>query len=336
MTYGIEETCKRIEKDFYSNKPFKKKAFLSAIKSLSLVLKLYKDSISNTSTRARIIRLCYIYFREIDDLIDGDKSLTNKSFNFEDTKNLVAEYMYQRRSYLENGCISQNPNELDEMVKVIIELSNSLGLDLKEYSLRLLDCMLFDLDRRCNLKNGDIVLNTRDMIDKYYFQYYYESCIKIAILLTTPNPNDIERKNIRELGYAQRIYFNLEDFFEDLSYGIVNIPSEDILKLGISEQSLINIARLPQDIINLCKTKGFNHPRVSQYIEEPTLCWLNQQLDLGIQYLESYQKNAPLRSMNSIGNELLFQRQDFSDIILRVGIERGTNKYLSKLLHQRK
>lgn len=335
MVDDIEKTCKRIEKEFYSNKPLKKKAFLSAIKSLSLFFKLYENSIPNASIRAKIIRLCYIYFREIDDLIDGDKSLTNCNVSFDDDKKIIFEYMYQRRNYLEDGCISSNPNELDEIIKAIIELSNKLELDLKSDSLKLLDCMLFDLNRRCDLKNGEMTLSAGDLIDKYYFQYYYESCLKMVVLLTTPKPHDIERKNINELGYAQRIYFNLEDFFEDLSYGIINIPSEDILNLGICEQGLINIARLPQDIINLCKTKGFNHPEVSQYIEEPILYWLNQQLDLGVQYLKSYQESAPLRSIESIGNELLFNRQDFSDIILRVGIERGTNKYLSKLLRHR-
>lgn len=336
MTYGIEQTCKRIEKEFYSNKPFKKKVFFSAIKSLFLFFKLYENSIPNASMRSKITRLCYIYFREIDDLIDGDKFLTNNNLNFNDTKKIITEYMYQRRAFLEDGCISSNPNELDEIIKVIIELSNQLGVDLKDDALKLLDCMLFDLNRKCDLKNGDIILKSSNMIDKYYFQYYYESCIKIAILLTSPNLYDIERKNTRDLGYAQRIYFNLEDFFEDISYGIINIPAEDILKLGITEQSLINITKLSQNIINLCKSKGFNHPDVLPYIEEPILCWLNQQLDLGMQYLKSYQKSAPLRSISCTVNELLFYRQDLSDVILRVGIEYGTNKYLSKLLHQRK
>lgn len=335
MENGIEQTCKSIEREFYSNKPFKKRAFLSAIKSLSLFLKLYENSMPNASTRANILRLCYIYFREIDDLIDGDKSLTNDNVSFDDSKKIISEYMYQRRAYLEDGCVSSNPNKLDEIIKAIIELSNQLGLDLKADSLKLLDCMLFDLKRRCDLKNGNMIFSSRDMIDKYYFQYYYESCIKMAVLLTTSNPHDIKRKNISELGCAQRIYFNLEDFFEDLSYGLVNIPREDILNFRISEDSLISIASSPQDVINLCKTKGFNHPEISQYIEEPILYWLNQQLDLGIQYLKSYQENAPLRSISSIANELLFNRKDFSNIVLRIGIERGTNKYLSKLLRQR-
>lgn len=335
MANGIEQTCKRIEREFYSHKPFKKKAFLLAIKSLALFLRAYEDRIPNASTRAKMIRLCYIYFREIDDLIDGDKSLTNCNGSFDDNKKMLFEYMYQRRIFLEDGCISSNPNELDEVIKAIIELSNQLGIDLKSDSLKLLDCMLFDLSRRCDLKNGEVILNTADRIDKYYFQYYYESCLKMAVLLTTPKPHDIERKNISKLGYAQRMYFNLEDFFEDLSQGLINIPSEDILNLGISEQSLISIARLPQDVINLCKAKGFNHPDVSKYIEEPMFYWLNQQLDLGMQYLRSYQEGAPLRTISAIGNELLFDRQDFSDVLLRVGIERGTNQYLSKLLRQR-
>ena len=102
--------------------------------------------------------------------------------------------MYQRRAYLEDGCISSNSNELDEIIKVIIELSSQIGLDLKLVSLKLLDCMLFDLERRCDLKNGDMILNSGDMIDKYYFQYYYLSCIKIAVLFTTSNIHDIEKK----------------------------------------------------------------------------------------------------------------------------------------------
>lgn len=335
MTYSIEKTCKRIEKEFFSNKPFKKKVFLYAIKSLSLVLKLYEKRISDTAIRAKIIKLCYIYFREIDDLIDGDKSLTDESINFAEAKKVTTEYMNERRFFLESGCTLNKSNELDEIIKVIMELANCLEIDLRDDALNLLDCMIFDLNRRCDLKNGDIILNEKQMIDKYYFQYYYESCIKIAVLLTITIPSEYERKNIKELGYAQRIYFNLEDFFEDLSYGLINISKEDIINLGINEQSLIDLARLPQNIINLCKTKGFNHPEVSKFIDESILYWLNQQLDLGMQYLASYQKKAPLRSITSIGNELLFQRQDFSDIVLRIGIERGTNKYLTRLLRQR-
>lgn len=70
------------------------------------------------------------------------------------------------------------------------------------------------------------------------------------------------------------------------------------MKIGIDEQALIDIARLPQDIIVLYKRKGFNRPGVSQYIEEPILYWLNQQLDLGMKHLSSYQEYAPLRSIS--------------------------------------
>lgn len=333
---SIDQTCKRIEKEFYASKPFKKKAFLTAIKSLSLFLRLYENSLSNAHMRAQIIRLCYIYFREIDDLIDGDKYLGTENTNFAENRKIITDYIYQRRAYLENGCATSSTNELDEIIKTIIEKSYQLGLDLKEDSLKLLDCMLFDLNRRCDLKNGNIVLMPEEEIDKYYFRYYFESCIKMIVLLTIPNPKDIGSKNIEELGYAQRIYFNLEDFFEDLSRGLINIPIEDIMRLGISEESLIRIASLPPKIIDLCKKKGFNHPEVSKYLEDPIFFWLREQLNLGINHLRSYQENAPLRSVADIQNELLFYRKDCSEVILRVGIERGTNKYLSKLLKQQK
>ena len=94
MIIGIDETCKRIEKEFYFNKPFKKKAFLSAIKSLSLFLKLYENSMPNASTRAKILRLCYIYFREIDDLIDGDKRLVNDNVSYVSKKSLFGRWLY--------------------------------------------------------------------------------------------------------------------------------------------------------------------------------------------------------------------------------------------------
>lgn len=112
----------------------------------------------NASIRAKAFRLCYIYFKEIDDLDDDDKSLTNNSINFDETKKIITEYMYQRRAYLEDGCVSSKPNELDETIKVMLELSSQLGLDLKDNSLKSLDCMLFDLNRRCDLKNGNIIL----------------------------------------------------------------------------------------------------------------------------------------------------------------------------------
>jgi len=333
--YDIEQTCQKIEKDFYNSKPFKKRAFLSAIKSVSLFLKLYEHNTPNAETRAKILRLCYMYFREIDDLIDGDKALPNSSNNYNENKKIITEYMQVRRNYLANGCTSSNPNELDEIIKVIMDLSASLGLDLKDDSIKLLDCMLFDLNRKSDLQNGQIVLSTNAEIDKYFFRYYYDSCIKIAVLLTTSNPKDISNKNISDLGYAQRTYFDLEDFLEDLSFGIINIPSEDVCKLKINENSLIKLARLPKNMINLCKHNGFNHPSVSKVIDDPIMIWLNQQLDFGSQHLDSYQKNAPLRTPFSVAKELLFQRKDFSDIVLKLGIERGTNNYLDKLNKQR-
>lgn len=333
MPKNIEDTCKNIERYFYLHKPIKKKFFLTAIKSLSIFFKLY--DYTNPEVRAKIFRLIYIYFREIDDIIDGDKELGITNDNFYEYKKIVTEYMYDRRAFLQNGCTSESLNELDEIMKSILELANELNLDLKNEFIKLLDCMLFDLDRKCDLKNGQINLSSKSDIDRYFFQYYYDSCIKIAIMLSIPQYVSLECKDIKNLGYAQRIYFNLEDFFEDLSYGIINIPEQDMQDFKISEQSLISIAKLPNRIITLCKKRGFNNPAVSRFIDEPIMHWLEQQLDLGIRYLRTYQEGAKLRTLSSIGNELLLQRSDFSEIILRIGIERGTNSYLSKLEKQK-
>lgn len=333
MPKNIEDTCKDIEKYFYLHKPIKKKIFFTILKSLLIFFKLY--NYTNPETRSKIFRLIYIYFREIDDIIDGDKILNITSTDFNEYKKIVTEYMYNRYAFLQNGYSSSTPNELDEIMKEILELANQLNLDLKNEFIKLLDCMLFDLDRKCDLKNGQIKLKFKNDIDKYYFQYYCDSCIKIAIMLTIPEYVNQECKDIRNLGYAQRIYFNLEDFFEDLSFGIINISKEDIENFEISEQSLISIAKLPNRIINLCKKRGFNSLEVSKFIDEPIMCWLEQQLDLGIRYLRTYQKSAKLRTISSIGYELLLQRYDFSDVILRLGIERGTNSYLSILERQK-
>ncbi len=333
MPNNIEDTCKRIEKYFYIHKPIKKKTFLTAIKSLIIFFKLY--NYSYPKERTSIFRLIYIYFRDIDDIIDGDKILETSNLNFDEYKKIVKEYINERIIYIKNGCTSKTSNELDEMMKVILQLNEKLNLELKDDFIKLLECMFFDLERKCDLKNSKINLSSKEEIDKFFFRYYYESCIKIAVKLTSPNYLSVESKNIKDLGYAQRIYFNLEDFFEDLSFGIINIPYQDIRDLGINEQSLINIANSQKNLINLCKRKGFNDPNVSKFIDEPIVYWLNQQLDLGIEHLKTYQKNAPLRTITSVENELLFKRSDFSEIILRMGIERGTNQYLSKLKKQR-
>ncbi len=296
---------------------------------------MYNHNLTYPKERAIIFKLCYIYFREIDDIIDGDKILFSNT-NFYENKKLITEYIYKRRDYLETNCILNTTNELDEIIKTIVELSNYIELNLIDYFLKLLDCMLFDLKRKCNLKNGEIILNKTNELEEYNFKYYCDSCIKIAILLTTPTPQNIEIKNIQNLGYAQRIYFNLEDFFEDLSYGLINISWEDFNSLGINEESLITIANSPKRTIDLCKKRGFNNIIVLKQITPEVMTWLNSQLNLGIKYLKSYQKEAPLRTPLSISNEILFQKEDFSNIILRLGIERGTNQYFTKLLKQQK
>lgn len=332
MSKNVEDTCKDIERYFYLHKPIKKKIFFTFIKSLSIFFRLY--NYTNPEIRSKIFRLIYLYFREIDDIIDGDKILKTTNNNFYEYKKIVTEYMYNRRAFLQNEYESSPLNELDGIMKSVLELTNELNLDLRNEFMKLLDCMFFDLERKCDLKNGQIYLSSRSDIDKYFFQYYYDSCIKIAIMLTIPEHASLERKNIKDLGYAQRIYFNLEDFFEDLSHGIINIPKQDIESFQISEQSLITIAKLPNRIINLCKKRGFNNPEVSKFIDEPVMFWLEQQLNLGIGHLRAYQENAKLRTVSSISKELLFQRNDFSEIILRFGIERGTDSYLSKLERQ--
>ena len=72
-----------------------------------------------------------------------------------------------------------------------MELTNYLNLGLKDDFLKLMDCMLFDLERKCDLKNGQIILKSKEEIEKYFFQYYYESCFKIAVLLSAKENIDI-------------------------------------------------------------------------------------------------------------------------------------------------
>ena len=86
------------------------------IKSLLILFKIY--NFDNPKVRATIFRLIYIYFREIDDIIDGDKKLKSTNASFYEYKKLVSEYINDRILYVKDGYSSNN--ELDEIMEVIL------------------------------------------------------------------------------------------------------------------------------------------------------------------------------------------------------------------------
>jgi len=327
---NFENYIKNIEKPMMKNKHIKKKIFLYAIKNLDNFFRLY--GFDNPEIRAKLVYYSQIYFKKLDDIVDGDEVIVDKNISFNDAKKYTLEFVNDRREYLLSSCKQTTKFDLDILLYKILELSAEYGMSFEEEFEKLFDSLEFDAKRRCDIVSGEIIKSSEFDIGKYFFEDYADSCGKCILKIVNANIDDLSQ--MHNITFANRIYFNEIDFFEDISSGLINISEEDFIKFNIKEEDVLKIASLSNEITNinhLCKQKGFTHPLIQQYLSKEINNWLLYQLEIGKKYMDDWEQHSKVNSMSDCLTDLFLRKENPEETLLYLSYGFGTNRYFKKL-----
>lgn len=117
--------------------------------------------------------------------------------------------------------------------------------------------------------------------------------------------------DLRALGRSSRRYYNLQDLFEDISRGLVNVSREDATKFGLDEDSFLRLAHnnlLPNpSLIERQKKLGTAHPDIKRVMGEGLTAWTEQELVTGVGELNIWRQQSQINSLGAAAVDL-FQR----------------------------
>lgn len=173
--------------------------------------------------RGRLLLGVNAGMRLLDDIADGDNQPPPEISR--------VEYLEEKQAFIRNP---ETPNDnLDYLFKYCYQLAGSIGIDIHEELDAFFTYFIFDAKR----------LGTGTMFDRAELDQAYDACdikgtIRGALMVFGDDPDKEEL--LFPLGKAVRKYYTLRDYEEDIAAGFVNIPKEDMVRHGITQDDLPN------------------------------------------------------------------------------------------------
>lgn len=187
-------------------------------------LKTFKY-LSMSLTKGSFLESYYTYMRYIDDVVDGDAPIPKGYEN-------AVQYVEDKINFLK---IKQNPiDSADYLFLKCIELGYKFGQDFTSESEDILNSMLFDANRY-----GQNIIFSKNELERHFHLLDIRGTIKATLKVFGEDPNKYNA--LEPLGVATRIFYNLRDYKEDINAGLINIPQEEVQRLGINPKDLENI-----------------------------------------------------------------------------------------------
>lgn len=219
----------------------------------------------------RFVSPVYFYNRDSDDRADGDRSAPAGYANPRD-------YLLKRRSVIEQVFSPHLQQTIygDKVDILLVDSANQAkqrGIDIKEEFLAITNTMIIDEERRRTRK----VLTKAELEDYFYKLDFACGSGSLKIAGETVNPHELEN-----LSLAVRTMFNLRDFAKDIKNGIVNIPLEDVNRLGVDVNQLMGMSE--QDILSY----------------RPMRIWFREQTAEGLGYLSRSQEEMARVSLKQL------------------------------------
>lgn len=230
---------------------------------------------------AKIIRDGNFYFRLVDDIADDDRPLPV-------AYKTKQEYLQRRRDVLKRlyaDNIYASGDEEDVLVVDWMRREKRLGINLRSETFAILDSIIFDEERA---RFGKVL--TQQELDGY-FQQLDLACLSGSLKVAGERCSP---QKLADLAMAVRIMFNLRDFPEDYTRGIINISREDLDRYDI------NLA--------CCDGKT----TIEELVANPSMkSWYQDQTNLGLQLLQKgreAKKQLGLKIETRAGLWLNFER----------------------------
>lgn len=209
----------------------------------------------------------YFFCRYVDDLADGDRALPSR---YSDFANFI-----DRMKALVHHPVS---NDLKGVELILVDAIRKLNKKtanpeiVEQELIHFLESMLIDYDRRLNKS----MLTQKD-IDNLY-KNSFSSVLHLTFIGTS---TQLDREYITLLGLIQGKLYALQDFAEDLTAGIINIPAEVI------QNEPLTLSKMIESPMALERTGSFQQ-------------WRQRELRLCQQYLYTLQSLDVSRKVRKI------------------------------------
>ncbi|MFA6106225.1 MAG: hypothetical protein WC745_00975 [Patescibacteria group bacterium] len=297
-----EERMSELHKEVFRLSNARKEVFMNMLlrgkpgyKWFILGIKAFKV-LKPKSPRGAFLENYYVAMRYIDDVADGDVP-------FPEGYASRTDYVLRKLDFVKGK--REPEDDIERLLAVSSELAGSFGADFTEESENILKSLLFDANRR-----GTYQIFSEEDLAKHFFDLDIRGGVKGSLKIFGENPDYF--KIIEPLGQAERIYYNLRDFNEDIGDGLINISGEDCARLGITEELL----------------------RSGQYESHPGVrTWFREQAEKGLTLMEEYKRKKKINLRMETEIALIFafelKAKDFMANVARgnfEGILKGTKK----------
>ena len=291
------------------------------LKKISIFFRLY--GLDYPDINAKLMYYSQMYFRKLDDITDGDEKLI-EGVPLKEEKKYILEFLEERESAIETDITK---DDLDIIMHEMLDLSSKTGINYKDEFHTLFASLKYDIKRRTDIANGEIYIPKKRDLDKYFFNGYADSCARCLVKVTGSPNYDINK--LHNLMYANRIYYDLIDFLEDLSFGLLNISKEDMYKFGICEKDIINLAN-DKELIDICKNEEF--PVLRNIISPEIYNWLLSELVRGLYNLGEWYNASSINTVGDALTDLFIKHENPTDTLLYFAYGVGTDTYFKKLV----
>ncbi len=194
-----------------------------SVKYWHLIAKLYLESLRNPQP-AQVFRAAYFFCRHIDDVLDGDRTVTSDPIDY------VHDILHSMKNR-DQG--SQQGPQIVQLYRFAISHIKEMAHehdDPESYFTRVIrNAMLFDYERAKERK-----VLTREAIEQYY-DNTFTPVMNIALIISGSYQRS---EDIPEMMTTQGHIYTIRDMKRDLEQGIINVPQEELERAGLNNNSL--------------------------------------------------------------------------------------------------
>lgn len=192
---------------------------------------LSEKEFSNVGT---LTRETYLFFRHIDDALDGDIEIEGSPI------------AYVRRIQSD---IKHDREEISDLAKMaryslsVLEPVAKEDEDPEQHFIDAIDAMIYDYRRR---QSREVL--TGEQIDQYYFNTF--APVLNLMFIGIKSDLRVTQEQLRNLAICQGRVYSLRDLESDWENGIINIPKEVLDKTGLSTEDSIEEIKMHKEVRN--------------------------------------------------------------------------------------
>lgn len=183
-----------------------------------LVHFLSEKKFSNFGT---LTRETYLFFRHIDDALDGDIELEGNPIAY--VRRIQSDIKHDRQEIVD-------PAKMARYSLSVLEPLAQEGDDPQQLFLDAIDAMIFDYRRR---QSREVL--TEEQIDEYYFNTF--APVLNLMFIGLNSELRVTQESLADLALSQGRIYSIRDLEDDWKNGIINVPKEVLDKAELTAEN---------------------------------------------------------------------------------------------------